>query len=68
MPSDHDREQPSRRAVLIRYAGAAFVAPVIASFALEGVAHASQATGNQPPPPQNDQGNDNSQGNQDQGN
>ena len=41
MPSDHG-DGPSRRAFLIRYAGAAFAAPVIASFALDGVAQASE--------------------------
>jgi hypothetical protein len=67
MPSDHGEEEPSRRAFLIRYAGAAFAAPVIASFALEGVAHANQTTGNQPPPPPN-QGNQGNQGGNQGGN
>jgi hypothetical protein len=42
MPSENSDAKPSRRAFLIRYAGAAFAAPVIASFALDGVAQASE--------------------------
>jgi len=34
--------EPSRRAFLVSFAGAAFAAPVIASFALDGVAQASE--------------------------
>jgi hypothetical protein len=36
---------PSRRAFLARFAGAAFAAPVIASFALDGVAQAGEKHG-----------------------
>ena len=42
MPSENSDAKPSRRAFLIRYAGAAFAAPVIASFALDGVAQAGE--------------------------
>ena len=42
MPSEDSDAKPSRRAFLIRYAGAAFAAPVIASFALDGVAQAGE--------------------------
>ena len=46
MPSEFsDAEHPSRRAFIARLAGAAFVAPVIASFALDGVANASEKGG-----------------------
>jgi hypothetical protein len=47
MPAEYSDDQPSRRAFLIRYAGAAFAAPVIASFALDGVAQASERGGHQ---------------------
>ena len=63
MPSESNDAGPSRRAFLVRFAGAAFAAPVIASFALDGVAQASersyhhqghpnQTTGNQGHPKQ----------------
>jgi hypothetical protein len=63
MPSESNDAGPSRRAFLVRFAGAAFAAPVIASFALDGVAHAgersyhhqgnpNQTTGNQGHPKQ----------------
>jgi hypothetical protein len=42
MSSESSDAKPSRRAFLIRYAGAAFAAPVIASFALDGVAQAGE--------------------------
>jgi hypothetical protein len=42
MPSESNDAGPSRRAFLVRFAGAAFAAPVIASFALDGVAQASE--------------------------
>ena len=42
MRSESNDAGPSRRAFLVRFAGAAFVAPVIASFALDGVAQASE--------------------------
>ena len=42
MPSELNDAGPSRRAFLVRFAGAAFAAPVIASFALDGVAQASE--------------------------
>jgi hypothetical protein len=45
MPSENSDAKPSRRAFLIRYAGAAFAAPVIASFALDGVAQAGERRG-----------------------
>ena len=45
MPSEASDTTPSRRAFLARFAGAAFVAPVIASFALDGVAQASEKRG-----------------------
>jgi len=45
MPTESSDAEPSRRAFLARFAGAAFVAPVIASFALDGVAHASEKGG-----------------------
>jgi len=44
MPSESNDAGPSRRAFLVRFAGAAFAAPVIASFALDGVAQASERT------------------------
>jgi hypothetical protein len=44
MPSESNDARPSRRAFLVRFAGAAFAAPVIASFALDGVAQASERT------------------------
>ena len=63
MPAESNDARPSRRAFLVRFAGAAFAAPVIASFALDGVAQASersyhhqgnpnQTTGNQGHPKQ----------------
>jgi hypothetical protein len=42
MRSESNDSVPSRRAFLVRFAGAAFAAPVIASFALDGVAQASE--------------------------
>jgi hypothetical protein len=42
MPSESNDAGTSRRAFLVRFAGAAFAAPVIASFALDGVAQASE--------------------------
>ena len=45
MPSEYSDTEPSRRAFIARLAGAAFVAPVIASFALDGVANASERGG-----------------------
>ena len=45
MPSESNDAGTSRRAFLVRFAGAAFAAPVIASFALDGVAHASEKSG-----------------------
>jgi hypothetical protein len=42
MPFESNEAGPSRRAFLVRFAGAAFAAPVIASFALDGVAQASE--------------------------
>jgi hypothetical protein len=42
MRSESNDAGPSRRAFLVRFAGAAFAAPVIASFALDGVAQASE--------------------------
>lgn len=42
MRSESNEAGPSRRAFLVRFAGAAFAAPVIASFALDGVAQASE--------------------------
>ena len=47
MPSESNDAGPSRRAFLVRFAGAAFAAPVIASFALDGVAQASERGGHQ---------------------
>lgn len=47
MPSESNDAGPSRRAFLVRFAGAAFAAPVIASFALDGVAQASERGGQQ---------------------
>jgi hypothetical protein len=44
MSSESNDAGPSRRAFLVRFAGAAFAAPVIASFALDGVAQASERT------------------------
>jgi hypothetical protein len=45
MPSESNDAGTSRRAFLVRFAGAAFAAPVIASFALDGVAQASERGG-----------------------
>jgi hypothetical protein len=45
MAAEDGDAKPSRRAFLIRYAGAAFAAPVIASFALDGVAQAGERHG-----------------------
>ena len=42
MPAESNDAGPSRRAFLARFAGAAFAVPVIASFALDGVAQASE--------------------------
>lgn len=42
LPSESNDAGPSRRAFLARFAGAAFAVPVIASFALDGVAQASE--------------------------
>jgi hypothetical protein len=42
MPAESTDPQPSRRAFLARFAGAAFAVPVIASFAFDGVAQASE--------------------------
>jgi hypothetical protein len=42
MPSESNDARTSRRAFLARFAGAAFAVPVIASFALDGVAQASE--------------------------
>lgn len=42
MTSESNDAGPSRRAFLARFAGAAFAVPVIASFALDGVAQASE--------------------------
>jgi len=42
MPSESNDGKPSRRAFLARFAGAAFAVPVISSFALDGVAQASE--------------------------
>jgi hypothetical protein len=42
MSSESNNAEPSRRAFLARFAGAAFAVPVIASFALDGVAQASE--------------------------
>lgn len=80
MSSESKDVEPSRRAFLVRFAGAAFAAPVIASFALDGMAQASErgkpqdnkhGKGNpkQCPPNQGhpNQGNPN-QGNPNQGN
>jgi len=47
MSSESNDAGPSRRAFLVRFAGAAFAAPVIASFALDGVAQASERGGQQ---------------------
>jgi hypothetical protein len=47
MPSESNDAGTSRRAFLVRFAGAAFAAPVIASFALDGVAQASERGGQQ---------------------
>ena len=47
MRSESNDAGPSRRAFLVRFAGAAFAAPVIASFALDGVAQASERGGQQ---------------------
>jgi hypothetical protein len=48
MVSEPGDAGPSRRAFLARFAGAAFAAPVIASFALDGVAQAGEKQGHQP--------------------
>lgn len=45
--SESNDAGPSRRAFLVRFAGAAFAAPVIASFALDGVAQAGERGGPQ---------------------
>jgi hypothetical protein len=42
LPAESNDAGPSRRAFLARFAGAAFAVPVIASFALDGVAQASE--------------------------
>jgi hypothetical protein len=42
MSSESNDAGPSRRAFIARFAGAAFAVPVIASFALDGVAQASE--------------------------
>jgi hypothetical protein len=42
VPTEPSDAGPSRRAFLARFAGAAFAAPVIASFAFDGVAYASE--------------------------
>ena len=47
MRAESNDAGPSRHAFLVRFAGAAFAAPVIASFALDGVAQASQRGGQQ---------------------
>jgi hypothetical protein len=47
MRSESNDAGPSRRAFLVRFAGAAFAAPVIASFALDGVAQAGERGGPQ---------------------
>jgi hypothetical protein len=47
MSSESNDAGPSRRAFLARFAGAAFAAPVIASFAFDGMAQASERHGQQ---------------------
>jgi len=49
MSAEYSGAEPSRRAFIARLAGAAFVAPVIASFALDGVANASERGGRNDP-------------------
>jgi hypothetical protein len=50
MPAESNDSGPSRRVFLARFAGAAFAAPVIATFALDGVAQASERHDQHKPP------------------
>jgi hypothetical protein len=57
MRSDSNDAGPSRRAFIARFAGAAFAVPVIASFALDGVAQASERSDHRQGQPNQTSGN-----------